>query len=155
MFCLVRNKLDQRFRTDGYTFAAGDTFLFIDESNAVHDVDSVKVTNFHTASESGTAVLAGLRTASRHTDGGHTVLVAEIFIFGGSLLTGSRTFDESDHLFHISGLHAHDLAYLCRHSRSSHRAGGNRCFSLCDSLCQSIAAGKSTAAAVVARQTFS
>src|SRR5699024_5957147 len=102
-----------------------------------------------------TAVLAGLRTASRHTDGGHTVLVAEIFIFGGSLLTGSRTFDESDHLFHIYGLHAHDLAYLCRHSRSSHRAGGNRCFSLCDSLCQSIAAGKSTAAAVVARQTFS
>ena len=71
-------------------------------------------------------------------------------VFHLCLIAGSLTLYESYHLLAASGFHAHDSRDLLSYRSAAYRTSVGRSLSLCDGLCQTVAARVSAAAAVVA-----
>ena len=139
-------------RTGGHTFAAGHTFLLIDNSHTVNHVNRVEGTGLDTGTVSHTAIDAGFLSGTRNDCDLLAVIHAVVVVLDLRLIAGTLTFYKSHFLHSVSAVHAHDGADSARNSRSAYRTGIHGCVTRSDCLCQSVTACVSAAAAVIAWQ---
>ena len=148
----IRHELDQMVRTGGHTFAAGHTFLLIDNSHTVNHVNGVKGAGLHAGAISHTAVDAGFLSGARYDCDLPAVVHTVIVVLNLRLIAGTFTLYKSHFLHCVSAVHTHDGADSARCRCSAYRTGIHGRFTGGDCLSQSVTARISAAAAVIARQ---
>ena len=136
------------------TLAAAPAFFPVYHSHTVDHLHSIKGTDFYAVSKAKAAAVADLRTAGRNKGEHFTVTCSAVIIILFCFFTSTGTVYKSGH---PSGL----FRFFSKNSRnfgsrliSAHRTGIDRSFFCNDRSGTSIAACKTTAAAVISRQCF-
>ena len=101
------------------TFAAGFTSLWIDNRNAVHNVDRVKRAGLHAGAEAHTTVIAGLWSFVRYINDCLAVLYAGVFLVLLCLFAVAAAFDKGYLAAALFCGNAHDLTDSSRYGRAA------------------------------------
>ena len=86
----IRHELDQMVRTGGHTFAAGHTFLLIDNSHTVNHVNRIEGAGLDTGTVSHTAVDAGFLSGARNDRDLLAVIHAVVVVLDLRLIAGTQ-----------------------------------------------------------------
>src|SRR5699024_806781 len=146
---LVRDQLDQMFRTYGHTFSACFARFPVHNRNAVHNMDRIKRTRLYTGAVAEAAVSTSFCSSVLHLGCHDTVFDAIVFIFILCLLTGSPAFYKCGLSLLRTGIDAHDLSDLLCDRSAADGTSADLCLACHDRRGKAGAPGISASAAVV------
>ena len=135
-------------------FAAGNTFFFVNDSNAVNDFNCAECTGFFAAAQTQTAIRTAFCTAAGKLYCHIAVINAEVIIFFFCFFASTAAFYKSSNGFGSGSFDTHNGADFFCYCSTANRAGIYRCAACCNCGSTAAAAGEAAAAAVCAGQNF-